>query len=116
MLEITEAAEAEIRRLREEIEVPASSALRISPVSTPGGAMGVGFAFTDGPEQGDQTISEREDFRVYLAPELTEAFDNAALEGSINDDGVELELRTQSDMLAQPHDNHIHDHDGHAPH
>ncbi len=112
MLQITEAAEFVIQQIREQNDVPGSAALRIAPVETPGGGVGVGFAFTEGPEDGDQTVSEREGFRVYISPELADAFDNAALEANQSDEGFELELRTQADLHDHGHD-HVHDHGNH---
>ena len=97
MLQITEAAEAALRRIREE-EDSVSSALRIGAVQAPGGAAGIGFAFTDGPEDGDQTISEKDDFHVYLAKELAVPLGDAALDTTSNYEGITLELRTQAQL------------------
>ncbi len=112
MLQITEAAEFAIKQIREQNDVPGSAALRIAAVETPGGGVGVGFAFTDGPEEGDQAVSEREGFRVYISPDLAAAFDNAALEANQSEEGFELELRTQADLHDHGHD-HVHDHGNH---
>ncbi|MGH2692232.1 MAG: hypothetical protein ACRDHM_06980 [Actinomycetota bacterium] len=98
MLKITEAAEQAIRLIREDSELPESTALRIAPIPTPEGGVAIGFAFTDGPDDGDLTISDKNDFRVYLAPDLTRAFDGAALDATASGEGVELELRTQAEL------------------
>jgi Fe-S cluster assembly iron-binding protein IscA len=103
MLQITEAAESALRRIRHENDVPATTALRIGAVQRPGGGVGIGFAFTDGPEDGDATISEKEDFLVYLSQELVGPLGEAALEATSDDDGITLELRTQAQL---------HDHEG----
>lgn len=104
MLQITEAAEAALRRIREEESTASnSSALRIGAVQAPGGDAGIGFAFTDGPEDGDQTISEKDDFQVYLAKELAVPLGDAALDTTSNYEGITLELRTQAQL---------HDHEG----
>jgi Fe-S cluster assembly iron-binding protein IscA len=55
VLQITEAAEAVIQQVRTENEPP-DAALRITQVPTPDG-VGIGFTFTDIPEEGDETIS-----------------------------------------------------------
>ncbi len=104
MLQITEAAEQAIRLIREDSELPESTALRIAPIPTDEGGVAIGFAFTDGPDAGDLTISDKEDFRVYLAPDLTRAFDGAALDATASEEGVELELRTQAEL----HENGSH--------
>jgi Fe-S cluster assembly iron-binding protein IscA len=105
MLQITEAAETALRRIRQENDVPHDAALRISAIQAPGGEVGIGFAFTDGPEEDDEAISEKEDFQVYLSPELA-ALGDAALEATSDEDGIKLELRTQ----AQLHDHVGEDH------
>ena len=106
MLQITEAAENAIRMLREGSALPDSTALRIATVPGSGTAGGVdiAFAFTDGPDEGDLTISDKDDFRVYLAPDLIEPFEHAALEATANAEGIELLLRSQAEL----HDNGSH--------
>lgn len=104
MLQITEAAEQAIRLIRDDSELPDSTALRIAPIPAPDSGVAIGFAFTDGPDPGDLTISDKEDFRVYLAPDLTRAFDGAALDATASEEGVELELRTQAEL----HENGSH--------
>jgi Fe-S cluster assembly iron-binding protein IscA len=98
MLQISEAAEAALRRIRQENDVSDSAALRIDTVQTRGGEAGIGFAFTDGPEVGDQMVSEKEGFLVYLAEELAVPFGNAALDATANHEGITLELRTQAQL------------------
>ena len=98
MLQITEAAESALRRIRQENDVPATTPLRIGAVKRPGGDVGIGFAFTDGPEEGDEMIAEQEDFRVYLSRELVGPLGEAALEATSDEDGIALELRTQAQL------------------
>jgi hypothetical protein len=106
MLEITESAENAIRMLREGSALPESTALRIATVPGSGseGGVDIAFAFTDGPDEGDLTISDKEDFRVFLAPDLVEPFEHAALEATANEEGIELLLRSQAEL----HDNGSH--------
>jgi Fe-S cluster assembly iron-binding protein IscA len=98
VLQITEAAESALRRIRQENDVPATTPLRIGAVKRPGGDVGIGFAFTDGPEEGDEMIAEQEDFRVYLSRELVGPLGEAALEATSDEDGIALELRTQAQL------------------
>ena len=109
VLQITEAAEAVIRQVRTENDVPDTAALRIAPVEVPDGA-GIGFTFTDAPIAGDRDISRGPEFTVYLASELVEPLDKAVLEAAPPDQGG-LELRAQGQL----HD-HDHDSEGHEGH
>jgi Fe-S cluster assembly iron-binding protein IscA len=95
MLQISASAETALRRIRQENEFPETSAVRIGSVRTPGGVAGIGFAFTDEPEETDQLLSAREEFRVYLSEELAIPFEDAALDATSDEDGITLELRTQ---------------------
>ncbi|MGH2674836.1 MAG: hypothetical protein ACRDKA_11365 [Actinomycetota bacterium] len=105
MLQISEAAEAALRRIREENDVPHDAALRIAATRDPSGGVGIGFAFTDGPEEGDAPISQKDDFQVYLAKELATPLEDAALEATSDEEGITLELRTQVQL---------HNHEGAA--
>ena len=98
MLKITDAAETALRRIRLETDVPQDATVRIGPISTDDGVVGIGFAFTDGPETGDQKISETEDFQVYLAPELAGRLKEAALEVTADMEGITLQLRTRDQL------------------
>jgi hypothetical protein len=98
MLQITDAAETALRRIRLESDVPQDATVRIGPIATADGVAGIGFAFTDGPETGDQRISEVEDFQVYLAPELAGRLKEAALEVTADLEGITLQLRTQDQL------------------
>ena len=108
MLEITEAAEAAIRTIRDQSDHPDSTALRIAPIPAPDGGVSIGFGFTEGPDEGDVAITDKEDFRVYLAAELVRPFDGAILAATSDEEGVTLELRTQAEL----HDNGTHISDG----
>ena len=98
MLQITDAAETALRRIRLESDVPEDATVRTGPISTAEGVVGIGFAFTDGPETGDQRISETEDFQVYLAPELAGRLTGAALEVTADMEGITLQLRTPDEL------------------
>jgi hypothetical protein len=68
MLQMTDAAETALRRIRLESDVPEDATVRIGPISTSDGVVEIGFAFTDRLETGDQRISEIEDFHVSWPP------------------------------------------------
>jgi Fe-S cluster assembly iron-binding protein IscA len=105
MFEITEEAERAIRKARADSEMPRSTALRIAPVPTTHGGLAIGIAFTDGPEDGDMKVSVKDDLVVYVAPELATTWERATLKVTADDEGIELELRTQADL---------HDHGAHG--
>ena len=98
MLQIRDSAETALRRIRSENDVAHDAAVRIGPIETLDGLIGIGFAFTDGPEDGDQTISEREDFRVYVASEMALSLTAAAIEATDDWEGVTLQLRSQEEL------------------
>jgi Fe-S cluster assembly iron-binding protein IscA len=98
MLQMTDAAETALRRIRLESDVPQDATVRIGPISTGDGVVGIGFAFTDGPQTGDQKISVTDDFQVYLAPELAGRLQQAALEVTADMEGITLQLRTQDQL------------------
>ena len=108
MLQITEAAAAVIKQVRTEKQLPDTAALRLAEVPVPDG-VGIGFTFTEAPEEGDEAISRGADITVYLSSELVGPLDNAVLEASPPEEGGGLELRAQG----QPHD---HGHEGHEGH
>lgn len=98
MLQIRDSAETALRRIRGENDVPTDAAVRIGAIETSDGLVGIGFAFTDGPEDGDQTISHADSFRVYLAKELATPLGQAAIEATANVEGITLQLRTQEQL------------------
>lgn len=106
MLEITESAEKAIRTLRQGSALPQSTALRIAtvPGTASEGGVDIAFAFTEGPDEGDVSISDKDDFKVYLAQDLVKPFEHAALEATANEEGIELLLRSQAEL----HDNGSH--------
>jgi Fe-S cluster assembly iron-binding protein IscA len=98
MLQISQSAELALRRIRQKNDFPDAAAVRIGPVRTPGGEVGIGFAFTEGPEENDQVLSDKQGFRVYLADELAAPLEEAALDATSDEDGITLELRTQAQL------------------
>jgi Fe-S cluster assembly iron-binding protein IscA len=98
MLQIRDSAETALRRIRSENDVPQDAAVRIGAIETLDGLIGIGFAFTDGPEDGDQTVFDRENFRVYLASELALSLTAAAIEATGDEEGVALQLRSQEEL------------------
>ena len=98
MLQMTDAAETALRRIRLESDVPKDAAVRIGPIEASDRVVGIGFAFTDGPEDGDQKISETEDFQVFIARQLAVSLKEAALEVTADMEGVTLQLRTQEQL------------------
>jgi Fe-S cluster assembly iron-binding protein IscA len=98
MLQIRDSAETALRRIRSENDFPEDAAVRIGAIETLDGLLGIGFAFTDGPEDGDHMIFERQDFRVFLASELALSLTAAAIEATGDEEGVALQLRSQEEL------------------
>jgi Fe-S cluster assembly iron-binding protein IscA len=98
MLQIRDSAETALRRIRSENDFPQDAAVRIGAIETLDGLIGIGFAFTDGPEDGDHMIFERQDFRVFLASELALSLTAAAIEATGDEEGVALQLRSQEEL------------------
>jgi Fe-S cluster assembly iron-binding protein IscA len=98
MLQITDGAEQALRQIRTDTGVAEDAAVRIGAIETLDGMVGIGFAFTDGPDDGDVPLSEADGFRVYLAKELVAALTDAAIDATSNENGVPLELRAQQEL------------------
>jgi L-alanine-DL-glutamate epimerase-like enolase superfamily enzyme len=98
MFQISDSAEKALRQIRLENGIPPDAAVRIGPIETDDGEVGIGYAFTGGPEGGDQKISDVEDFQVYLTEELAASLNEAALELTANEEGITLQLRTQEQL------------------
>lgn len=103
MFEITEGAERAIRRMRADSAQADTTSLRIAPVPTIDGGITIGIAFTQGPEEGDAEVTSKPDFTVYVSSELATSFERVSLEATSDEEGIEIELRTQADL---------HDHGG----
>jgi hypothetical protein len=101
MFQISDSAQKALRQIRLENGIPPDAAVRIGAIEADG-RVGIGFAFTDGPEGGDQQISDVEDFQVYLAEELAVSLTEAALELTSNEEGITLQLRTQEQLNGYP--------------
>jgi Fe-S cluster assembly iron-binding protein IscA len=55
------------------------------------GAVGVGLAFTDGPEAGDAEM-EQDGLRIFIEADLTEPLDGRTLDARDDGNGAELVL------------------------
>jgi Fe-S cluster assembly iron-binding protein IscA len=98
MFQVSDSAEKALRQIRLENGIPPEAAVRIGAIETEDGGVGIGYAFTDGPQSGDHMISDVEDFRVYLADELAVSLGEAGLELTANEEGITLHLRTQEQL------------------
>ncbi|HJV03882.1 MAG TPA: hypothetical protein VJ868_01340 [Actinomycetota bacterium] len=106
MLQITPSAATLLKEVRAGNDVPDSAALRIEAVRTPDPTDAeIGFRFTEGPEAGDQTVTEEPDLRVYISSELASPLSGAVLDTVDTPGGKELQLRVET-----------HEHDDHQGH
>jgi Fe-S cluster assembly iron-binding protein IscA len=113
MLQITPSAQGLLKQVRADNNLPESAALRIQAVESPEkGEAEIGFTFTAGPEDQDQTVSDQPDLQVFVAPELATPLDEAVLDTVETPGGSELQLRVEGSGH-EGHDHSGHDHSGH---
>lgn len=95
MLRVTEAAVGAFREIRRDAGVPQRSGVRIQMMQAAGGQEGIGFAFSEAPERGDQVLREQTDLPVYVAEDLVEPLSRAVLDARESAQGTEFVLRDQ---------------------
>jgi Fe-S cluster assembly iron-binding protein IscA len=92
MLTITKDAATVLTQSRESAGAPDSFGVRFFAATPPGGnEPGVAIAFVPEAEPGDQ-VTEQEGVTAYLAPEVSEALEEATLDATPEDGHVELVL------------------------
>lgn len=97
MLQVTDAAIGVLKQMRDDTpEAPQSAAVRLQLTSV-GEEPGLGFGFSEEPQDGDQTIVEHEEIKVYLAPELVEPLADAVVDTVPTDDGDQLVLKSRGE-------------------
>lgn len=97
MLQITNGAAALLTEIRRTSDVPEDYGLRIFPETTADeGDVSVSLGFTDQPQEGDQ-VSEQQGLRVFVAPELTQPLDAAAIDVMQENGAERLVFRPQQE-------------------
>lgn len=101
MLQITQGAAALLSELRQGQDVPEDYGLRVFPETNQPGEVTIGLGFTDQPAAGDQ-VAEQEGMKVFVAQELAEPLEDAAID--VTDEGGESRLvfRPKQDDGAAP--------------
>jgi iron-sulfur cluster assembly protein len=94
MLQVTEAAAAVVESTREQVGAPEGTGVRIQLTQTDDGQEGIGLAFREGPEQGDE-VTEQAGIRVFVQSDLTDTLSEATLDARATDEGTELVVRQQ---------------------
>lgn len=79
MLEITHPAAELLTEIRRGQEVPETYGLRVFPEATTPGEVTIGLGFAESPADGDQ-VTEQDGMKVFVAPELAEPLENAAID------------------------------------
>ena len=108
MLQVTDAAIGILKQMRDETpEAPDGAAVRLQLTSV-GEEPGLGFGFSEEPQDGDQTVVEHEEIHVYLAPELVEPLADAVVDAVDTDEGEQLILKSRGEgpgesQNEQPH-------------
>ena len=101
MLQITHDAAQLLTQLRREQQLPDDHGLRVFAESTEPGEVTIGLGFTDAPAQGDQ-VTEQEGIQVFIAPELAEPLEDAAIDVTPGANGAtRLVFRPQEDTAPQ---------------
>lgn len=108
MLQVTESAIDVLKDMRDQApEASQSAAVRLQLTSV-GEEPGLGFGFSDEPQEGDQPVVEHEEIHVYLAPELIEPLADAVVDTVDTDQGEQLILKSRGETPGgsqneQPH-------------
>ena len=79
MLQITHGAASLLTELRRGQDVPETFGLRVFPESTEPGEVTIGLGFTDSPAAGDE-VTEQDGMKVFVAQELAEPLQDAAID------------------------------------
>lgn len=94
MLQVTEAAAAVVETMRQQAGAPEQAGVRIQLTQTDDGQEGIGLAFREEPEQGDE-ITEQSGIKVFVQQELTDTLSEATLDARTTEEGTELVVRQQ---------------------
>ena len=87
MLEITHDAATLLTEIRRGQDVPDSYGLRVFPESTEPGEVTIGLGFTDEPAPDDE-VTEQDGMRVFVARELAEPLEDAAIDTTPGTNGA----------------------------
>jgi iron-sulfur cluster assembly protein len=94
VLTLTDQAVDAVRNLTTRPGQSAQIGLRIAPEE--GAAGGLTLSLADGPQAGDQVITDA-DVQVYVQPEAALALDDKALDAQVNEDGqISFQLQNQA--------------------
>lgn len=94
MLQITGAATDAIRQIRAQSDAPEEAAVRIQLMAA-GQEQGLGFAFTEQPDESDQKVADEEDIEIYVAGDLVEPLSGAVIDAQPTEQGTQLLVREQ---------------------
>ena len=94
MLQLTNAAAAQIGEARRAQGLPETAGLRVFGEPRPGGEIAVGLTFAEVPAEDDQ-VTEQEGTRLFVAPEVAGPLSSAALDVAETPEGVKLVLTEQ---------------------
>ncbi len=96
VLQITHGAASLLTELRRGQDVPETYGLRVFPESNEPGEVTIGLGFTDAPAAGDQ-VTEQDGMKVFVAPELAEPLQDAAIDVTKADGAERLVFRPQAE-------------------
>jgi Fe-S cluster assembly iron-binding protein IscA len=91
MLQLTHAAASHIAEARRMQGLPESFGVRVSAQPNATGEVGLALAFVEFPADGD-AVCEQDGTKMYVAPEVSDALSNAALNVTETPEGTALVL------------------------
>lgn len=97
MLQITHGAATFLSELRRGQDMPETYGLRVFPESIEPGEVTIGLGFTDTPLEGDQ-VTEQGGLRVFVASELAEPLEDAAIDVTGDNGSPRIVFRPQDEL------------------
>jgi Fe-S cluster assembly iron-binding protein IscA len=97
VLQITHGAATFLSELRRGQDMPDTYGLRVFPESTAPGEVSIGLGFTDTPHEGD-LVSEQGGMRVFVASELAEPLEDAAIDVTGDNGTPRIVFRPQGEL------------------
>jgi Fe-S cluster assembly iron-binding protein IscA len=98
MVQLTQAAAAQVAQTRKSAGVPETYGLRFFGEPQAGGGITLGLTFAEVPAEDDQ-VTEQQGTRLFVAPEVIEPLASAALDVEDTPEGAKLVITRQEPGL-----------------
>lgn len=96
MLQVSSNAAAALEEARNAQEVPQNYGVRIYGEPDEQGQVGIGLAFSEAPEDGDQ-VTEQAGTEIYIDPQVAEPLADSMIDLEQTDEGPQLVLKPQGE-------------------